>query len=238
MPEPALNNVSRASLPVSQLPALAELRLLPGLEIVIETDTAWLHWQGLTGQVLEHILPIQGVQLYSKIDGQWFPLNSRLPVSAPATQPALALSELLQPTLDSATLAQVDSPNRVEITLVVSAEPQKVTATLCRLPALKSFAETAPLAHLKQLQVAQAQGIVLLIGQRVPLLEGAERFWGEQVLCPVGFKPTFNLPDEILLNAAGVSSSELLIVRHKRTEIIPRSAFATLTRASARLSSA
>jgi hypothetical protein len=62
----------------------------------------------------------------------------------------------------------------------------------------------------------------------------AQRFWGERVLTPLGFRPEPELPETALRAAAEVSLGELLVLTESGAEAIPEDAFAPLTRAAMR----
>ncbi|MHC4841499.1 MAG: hypothetical protein ACYTDT_11215 [Planctomycetota bacterium] len=233
-----LDNVTRASIPLAKLSTLAPLRLSPEVEIIVETDRAWLHWSGSASSIIERLLPIDDVKLFYELDGNWFPLGSRLPVNAPDLKPALSLSELIQPVVELPLQHHRSVQQPSEMSLVPSTEPQPVTASLCRLQSLKTYAENATTAQLRGLEVAQAQGLVLIRGSSIPLIDSAERYWGVSVLCPLGFKPSFGLPDDVLIRASGAGATDILLIRHKRTEVIPTAAFKQASLASIRLASA
>src|SRR5438552_1272829 len=75
---------------------------------------------------------------------------------------------------------------------------------------------------------------VLLLGERLPLLDGAERFWGETVLIPLGRRPEPELPESAVRAALGVGEEELLLFANVDVEIISRAALQSLSRARIR----
>jgi hypothetical protein len=72
---------------------------------------------------------------------------------------------------------------------------------------------------------------------RLPALEGGQRFWGCDVLIPLGFRTEPNLADRALRQAVGAKPDDLVILDDDGTELIPRQAFRPLSRAGIRLAS-
>jgi hypothetical protein len=105
---------------------------------------------------------------------------------------------------------------------------------LCGAAALAQWANMAPTASIARLLAARCGESVLLTGQLPPPIAG-ERFWGESLLCPLGFAPDPALPESALLQALGATAGELALFRRDAIDIIPRDALRPLTRASARL---
>ena len=68
-------------------------------------------------------------------------------------------------------------------------------------------------------------------------IPGAVRYWGGDVLVPLGHRPEPDLAPETLRAAAGASAEELLVLDGGGAEVVPRAAFAPLTRAGVRLCS-
>jgi hypothetical protein len=87
-------------------------------------------------------------------------------------------------------------------------------------------------------------GLALLLGSALPTVPGSTRYWGHQLLVPIGFEVRPSLPEATLLEALGDSDSEILrVVPDDRegdspefaVEAIPLGAFRRLTRAGVRL---
>jgi hypothetical protein len=73
------------------------------------------------------------------------------------------------------------------------------------------------------------------VGGRLPTLPGAERFWGNRVLVPLGFRPEPCWPESALAEVLGLADEELAMLRESGATAIPVAALRPLTRASARL---
>ena len=78
-------------------------------------------------------------------------------------------------------------------------------------------------------------GDVVLLGDKLPLLPGATRYWGQSVFLPLGFRPEPNLPESALREALELSADEIALLDADGVEAIERSLFAKLKRAAVRL---
>jgi hypothetical protein len=74
-----------------------------------------------------------------------------------------------------------------------------------------------------------------MLGSRLPSIPGSVRYWGEDVLVPLGYRPDPDLASKTLRAAAGAADDELLLLDEAGAELVPREAFLALTRASVRL---
>ena len=54
---------------------------------------------------------------------------------------------------------------------------------------------------------------MMLLGQRLPTISEGEKFWGNRVLVPLGFRPAPALSESALLGALGVDEGDLLALR-------------------------
>jgi len=68
----------------------------------------------------------------------------------------------------------------------------------------------------------------------LPSIRDAERFWGDRVLIPLGFRSDPDWPESALREAAQVGRNEILILTENAAEAIPANAFRPLTRAAIR----
>ena len=69
----------------------------------------------------------------------------------------------------------------------------------------------------------------------LPALEEGVRFWGTELLLPLGFRAEPDLPHSAIRRAAGATSDELAVLDDEGIEIIPRAIFKPLSRAAVRL---
>jgi hypothetical protein len=231
------DDIACASIPAGSMAQLAGLRCEPGVEVALETGRLWVRFEAGSERVVRGLLPLTGVELFAFRDGVWRRLGESLPAfdfpKAPRFKP---LHQVLFPAPMLPLPAGAAPIDRMQLTLTVSGNRSRpTTAMLSRLPALAAWADTVPAAALERLSGLMPDGQVLVIGDRLPALEGSERFWGRLVLAPLGLRPEPDLPEAALREAAGVDTDELLLLRHQRAEAVPRAAFAPLSRAALRL---
>jgi MoxR-vWA-beta-propeller ternary system domain bpX2 len=69
----------------------------------------------------------------------------------------------------------------------------------------------------------------------LPALEEGTRFWGSDVLIPLGHRPEPDLADRALRQAVGAGPDDLVVLDDDGVELIPRPAFRPLSRAGIRL---
>src|SRR5262245_60548492 len=72
-------DVCCASLPGDRLGALADLRAVPGVSVLLEQEHIWVRWERGDERVLRALLPIPGAILYAWRDGVWQRAGARLP---------------------------------------------------------------------------------------------------------------------------------------------------------------
>ena len=76
-------DVRRASIPVSDLPVLAELRGRGEIRVLIAGEVAWVSWEPgselMEEMLVRRILPLDGAVLYTERDGRWYRLGEHLP---------------------------------------------------------------------------------------------------------------------------------------------------------------
>jgi hypothetical protein len=237
-----LDAVTCACLLQAALVVLADLRRHPDVVLTLVDDRAWVRWPPGDEAVLHRVLPVPGVELYEQRDGAWYRPGSSLPSSGPpgegSAQPLATVITPLPVQLEvvkgqPGATASFVVPAALE--LVRDDQPRETTALLCSLEVVGPWAESATTAHLSALYAARCGGTVLLLGRSLPPLSGAERFWGGRVLVPLGYRVEPRLPDSALAEALPLKSDELLLLRREQREVLPRSVFQPLTRASVRL---
>lgn len=231
-----LDAVCWASMPLSALPLLAELRNAPNVAVAIVEDRAWIRWPAGDDEVLRRVMPAPGVELYLRRDGLWYRPGHCLPTFGlpenVAGQPLLrALTP--SPTL-VAKVPELDLHPQT-LRLLRDGTPRTTTALLCPLVSLTAWADTAASAELGGIRAAYTEGTVLLLGRRLPNLARSERLWGQRVLLPLGFRADPNLPESALREALGVVSNDRLVLTEAGAEIVPDNACQPLTRAAVRL---
>jgi hypothetical protein len=234
MPTP-LDGVCLASFPRDALAALAEVRCEAGVEVAFVGDRAWVRWP-VGGDVLRCLLPVSGAELYELRDGLWYRPGARLPAfDVPAVTSPKPLAHVLTPAPVQPLTPDQALPRPLPLRLVRDARPRTATALCCPLGELARWADGATSAALAAVRAAVSGNVALLLGGRLPPLPGAERFWGERALVPLGFRPEPSWPESALADALGLGDGELALLRESGAVVVAADALRPLTRASARL---
>ena len=113
--------------------------------------------------------------------------------------------------------------------------PKPTTALVCEVAALARWADAATTAELAAVRAARDGSRAVLMGKPLPAIPGAVRYWGDDLLVPVGHRSDPDLPPAAVRAAAGAAAGELVLLDANGAEVIPRAAFAPLTRAGVRL---
>jgi hypothetical protein len=229
------DDVCAAALPADALASLAALRCEPGLQVATAYGRLWLRFEPGSERVLRGILPLYGVALFTFRDGAWRHFGQSLPAfDFPHGMRFESLYQLLFPAAVLPVPAAAAPIQPVRLTLAPDDRPRPTTAMVCSMPALAAWADTVPSARLRRLHAVMRGGRILVLGQMLPLLAGATRFWGKLVLVSLGSRPEPDLPESALREAAGVEADELLLLGQERVDAVPRAALATLSRAALR----
>jgi hypothetical protein len=72
-------------------------------------------------------------------------------------------------------------------------------------------------------------------GIRLPALADGLRYWGDDVLIPLGFRADPQLAERALRAAIGAGPDDVVVLDGEGPELIPRQAFRPLSRAGIRL---
>jgi hypothetical protein len=232
-----LTNATLARIPVAALPLIGGLRAYASVQVRVEGSRAWVRWDEAGFEVLRALLPVQGAAFFERLDRHWHICGRCLPafdVPGDGFQPLASV--LTASRVQVVTEAGLSFP-KVVLALKRSNQPRDAAALLCGANSLAAWADMAPTARITALSVARSGELVLVSGRPLPVFDG-ERFWGERLLCPLGWAPDPELPEDSLLQAIGARPEELALLRPGSVEIIPCDALRPLTRASARLGAA
>jgi hypothetical protein len=124
-----------------------------------------------------------------------------------------------------------------QVPLMLARDPQSrpASAMLCAPVELARWADGATTRQITALRAARKEGSILLLGPRLPVLNGAVRFWGRRVFLPLGFRPEPALPESALCAVLGVGDGAIALLTAGGAEIVPEEALHPLSRAAARL---
>jgi hypothetical protein len=232
----SLDDVCCASFPAGALGALGPLRCWPGVRVLEQGDRCWLWWEPSDAEVLRAVLPIDGVQLFARRDGLWYRAGEALPVfTLPGSEGARSLTVALTPASLQPDGSAAPAVAPVALRLVRGEELWPTSALLCPALELRTWADTATSHELAQVRGASWGTQVLLVGAPLPAVASGERFWGERVLIPLGYRPEPDLAESVLVSLLGLQSGELALFRPGGVTVLPDDALELLTRAALRL---
>ncbi|MCI0464450.1 MAG: hypothetical protein L0Z62_46550 [Gemmataceae bacterium] len=225
-----------ACIPAASLPVLADLRCEPDIRVTLADERAWVRWEPGNETLLSRLLALPGVTFYRYRDGLWYRHDQSLPsFGLPDDLATQRLDEVLTP----APLRPEPPPlapfQPKPACLVLDRRPRPTSAVLCHLPELAKWADRATSRSLASIRAARLGERILLLGERLPLLEPSERFWGRRILAPLGYSLEPALPEDALAEAFGLEAAEIVLVRWQDAQIVSRSALQPLTRSGIRL---
>jgi hypothetical protein len=241
-------------LPVNDLEVLADLRGRPEIRVTVAGERAWVCWpvdSDLMPEILaRRILPLEGVEMFTERGGEWYRPGEHLPafdVPFRAGAAGVALDRIVIPSKLSAQRPQGSLTDRLRVRLVHDErqEARPATALRCSLRVLCAWAERATTSQLSCLQgawrrasdgeEADAEALILGFPGRLPLLQESVRYWGTDLLVPLGFRVDPDLPEPAIRRVVGAGTGDLVVGDEDGFELIARVAFKPLTRASVRL---
>jgi len=248
-------DVRRARIPVEDVPGLAELRGQAGVRLMLAGEFAWVSWEPgsdlMQDMLVRRILPLAGAELYTEREGRWIRLGEHLPrFDMPPGDGSqwLPLERTIFPEPIEAARARgpVHDPMPIGLVRDPNSPARPASALRCPLGALSAWAQRATSAQLGALKGAwlasgspertAAEALVIGPDGSLPLLLEGLRFWGAELLIPLGYRAEPNLPASAIRRAAGAGADELAILDQNGLELIPRAILKPLCRAGIRLS--
>ncbi len=229
-------DVCAARLPAAALAALAAVRDRADLRVRLDGPTAWVRWPAGGVDVVRCLLPVPGVTFYSRRGVEWFPFGRRLPTSdGPPPGDDRPLAAVLVPARFTPVPPGFEPGPAAVLKAVRGGKPEPASALACPLAALAAWADRATTAEIASVKAAHAGERVLLLGPRLPTLPGATRYWGSDVLIPLGHRADPDLSPTAVRAAVGAAGDDLVFLDGDGAEVVPRAAFAPPTRAGLRL---
>ena len=231
-----------ASIPTGALSLLAPLRGEAGVAVRRDGDRTWITWEAGDERVLGRLLAVPGVVWYVERDGRWHPRDAALPAFdvPPLGDAAVPIARAIGP--GPVEPAPVPDPSAelgtIRLRLVRDGRPRPTAGLRCAVADLHRWADAVPSAEIAAVRAARSGDRAALLGAALPSIPGAVRFWGRDVLVPLGFAPAPEWPEPLIRRAAGADAEVDALVwvgDDAVVELIPRDAFAPLTRAGVRL---
>jgi hypothetical protein len=230
-----LNDVCCARIPAAALVALAPARCAPNIDVLADGDHFWLRWDEANDHILHLVMPLPGVELYVRRVTHWSRFGQRLPCAGP---PENGKPQRLDQVLFPARVEAVTPADSVlcpcPLRLVGDDRTRPTSAARCALTALVRWADMATTAELRAVRATRLGDGALLLGARLPLLEGAKRFWGGRVLAPLGRRSEPDLPESALVEALGLGDRDVALLEGDRVQVLEADAFGQLTRSGIR----
>jgi hypothetical protein len=198
-----------ACLAVRDADGLAALRLLPGLEIAIAGDTAWLRGPTMTDALTLALQKIPGLCRFSlQPDGQLIAEGTRVPKGRLPSATWQPLRNWLPVTLPPA-LGATQANEHAALRLVRSAAELPANAVLTDLPTWLAWAETASEIRLRPLRFAAANDSrVWIEGTPPPAITGQRFHLREGVAMPCGFTCAPGLGPRVLRRWLALAESD------------------------------
>lgn len=234
----SLKRVGLASVPLTELRVLAGLRAEPGVMVTVLRDRAWVRWSPESVAVLQRLLPVPGLCLWERREDRWYGPGQHLPgfdVPEELEHGGLSLVRAIMPEPVRPTTAPVTDPEAIRLRLVREDRVRPATALRCALESLERWASQATTAELARLTAARAGATALVRGLAVPPIAGAERFWGDRLLIPLGFCADPALSEAALLRILEVERDTLAILDERGLELVPAATLRVVTRSGVRL---
>jgi hypothetical protein len=229
-------DVSAAKLPAASLAVLAAVRADADVRVHLDGEVAWVRWPAGRDEVVRRLLPVPGVAFLARRDGLWFRFDSRLPTSdVPPAGDGRPLSSVLLPERFEPVEPPLGFAPPLVFRIVRGGGPRSATAVVCATADLQKWADTATTAELADVRAARSGSRAVLLGAKLPALPDGVRFWGDDLLVPVGFRPEPDLPASAIRSACGATVDDLVLLHDDGAELVPRAAFEPLTRAALRL---
>jgi len=230
------SHICLASLPPEGLVALADVRATPGVMVLVQPTRTWVRWEPGEERVLQCVLPVPGVALYSFREGHWYRLGGHLPAFEVVTEGNFEpLHHAMFPSPVQPLVPQVGPWGQITLALRPEAGARPTTAMICSLQDLMAWADAIPSCRLSTLQAARNAETIFVRGSRLPLLASSQRLWGNMVLKPLGFCLEPDLPERVVRECLNVTDEELLIFTVRGVDVLCRSVLRPLSRASLRL---
>jgi hypothetical protein len=227
--------IAAARIPFDQLPALAALRADPRLRIYRAGDRTWIRWPAELFEAIALLRPVPQVEFFEQRGPHWHRAGRRLASSEhPPSGDGESLSSLLRPSRFQPLTKKNHAVQPIPLSLRRGGPTRPATALSCTLNQLRAWAELATTMELQSLRATQCEAQALLLGAKLPAIPSATRFWGERLLLPLGYRLEQELPVAAVFSVMQAGADDLVFVTSEYTEIVPKEAFQTLSRAGVR----
>jgi hypothetical protein len=221
--------VVAARIPLACLDALGPVRHVDGVRIHPNGETVWICWPASRAEIVRCLLPVPGVVLFQRRHGEWFKFGNRLPATdVPPDGDGVPLNAMLVPAKFGAAAPPTAPLVPQTVSVQRGGEPKPASALICTVDALNKWVDNATTAELATVRAAYSGDRIVLLSAKLPSIPCAARYWGKDVLVPLGFRPDPELSAVALRAACGVADGELLLLDESGAEVIPCRVFEPL----------
>lgn len=229
-------DVERAVLPAARMGRLASLRCQPGVEVALHERHLWLRWPAGNEAIAGLVFAIGEAHLYARVDGYWYAWNRATPdFAVPQDLRFRPLDQVIFPERIEPTAAVAPAVTPVALRLVADDCFRPTMGLLCPLASFWQWAESMPPSALVRLRAAFDGQRLFVLGKQMPIVDGGERFWGQRVFIPLGFRPEPDLSEASLRKLLDVPEEDLVVLRPESRETIAQDLFTPLGHAALRL---
>ncbi len=251
-------DVRCASIPVVDLPVLADLRGRALIRVSIAGDRAWVWWRAESDMLREilvrRILPLSGAEVFAERGGSWYRLGRHLPaflVPIGDGQAGVLLERLILPAPIDAAAPRGELPGPLCVRVVRDGRGFNRPASALRAPldVLRAWAEQATSAQLTRLQggLERITGSCRVGRRRTTRGTGARNFGivasvaadqtllGKRRARPSGLPRRAQPPGTGTGTGAGAGALDLAVLEEDGFELVARNVFKQLSRAAIRL---
>ena len=215
---------------------VAELRLIPGIEVAEICGTLWLRGQNCDAALEKLLQKIPGLELFDLLDsGRLKRRGFRIPdrMLPPATWQWIG--DFVKTCLPAAALAG-EVRQKLSIRLIRSQVVEPASALLTTARSWTEIATTAPLARLAPLRFAAAEhGQVLVLGLPLPSVTGCQLVDRQGILVPCGFTWEPGVDASVLRQLFGLGADGIAILSEDNThQVLCAEQFVKASRSAAR----
>ena len=229
-------------------------RRLPGIRVSILGDRAWICWdaesESTRQMMIERLLPLSGVEMFARHGGHWYRPGEHLPAfRVPIGDGSGGVS------LERSPVPQADDGIRARErragTAGAATGARRAESTPAGRRGVLPARSAGPLGRAGDLgadrvadggldprpgrRAGAGRGAGARRGRDAPGIAGRSRFWGMDVMIPLGFRADPELSESALRRLVGAGPDDLVVLDAAGYERIPRAAFRPLSRAGIRL---
>lgn len=230
-----LLEVEIAKAPAAALGRLAPLRACADVEIALNDRDLWIRWRAGNDLAAGLVFALPGCRLFTRREGRWYGWGKAAPAfDIPASLNFRPLAQVVFPAPVHPVAASSLAIEAMGVTLVPDPVVRPTLALACSLTAFRAWAETMPACAIERYRAAVDGDRLVVLGRKLPWLDGGTRFWGRSVLVPLGYRPEPNLSETCLRAALGIDATDILVLRGDGCDVVPQDRFTPVSLAALR----